>query len=177
MSIRIWLLCVFLWGCAPYKPSVVPQLEMCVHADTEFTLYERHIIDEAVRALRVQTGIEVEIIYDLDFEKLETLVMLVHEKKLTRVPESAPIVTDIDFKVRGRVFGWTILERDMWLVWDRMSSERLMVHTVLHELLHGLGVDHVKDPQSVMYEVTDGRHMAISLNESDREAIRRVRPH
>jgi hypothetical protein len=147
---------------------------MSVHADTEFTLYERHVIAEAVRQLQTQAGITINVTYDLDYEKLERLVQFADKKTLTRVSETAPIVGDIDARVRGKVYGWTILDRKIWLVWDRMYSEQHMLHVVCHELLHALGVEHVSDPRAIMYEITNEQHLSITLTEADREAIRRA---
>ena len=150
---------------------------MSVHADTEFTPYERQLIDEAIRDLRVQSGINVSIHYDLDYSNLEVVNALAGEKKLTRVGSSSVAVVDMD-KYFNHVYAWTTFKRNIWLVWDRMWGRRLMKHVVMHELVHALGVDHVDDPEAVMYWQTDAHHMAVELNESDRAAIRRaVAPH
>lgn len=148
-----------------------------VHVDTEFTPYERQIIDEAVRDLRAQSGINISIHYDLDYGNLEVVSALAEQKKLTRVGSSSEAVSEVD-KYFYHTYAWTTWKRNIWLVWDRMWSRQMMKHVVMHEVLHALGVDHVKDGESVMYELTDAGHMSTELNESDREAIRRaVAPH
>jgi hypothetical protein len=169
---------VFLWGCAPYKPSLVPHLELSVHADTEFTLYERHVIDRAVEGLREQIGADIRIQYDLDYSNLLRLMQLKDTIRLTRVGSDAPIVRDIDLQFHGTVYGWTWLDRHMYVVWDRQSTERLMRHVVMHELLHCFGVPHVNVPGSVMYEQTSpgvSWRSSVEISEADREAIRKAR--
>lgn len=145
-----------------------------VHVDVDFTALEREIIDEAARQLRLQAGIEVTVKYDLDYENLERLFGLAKEKKLSRTSTLTLMTARVDEQVGGRAFGFTYFDRDMWIVWDRMRSRELMLHVCIHELLHGFGVPHTKDPKGVMYENTDSQHMATVLAESDREAIRRA---
>jgi hypothetical protein len=165
---------VFLWGCAPYKPSLVPHLDLSVHADTEFTVYERHVIARAVEGLEQQIGAEIRVDYDLDRSNMLRLMLLKDSVRLTRIESTAPLVRDIDLKFNGTVYGWTALGREMYIVWDRMYTEQMLRHVVLHEVLHALGVDHVTSPGSVMYDVTSVRHVATELTEADREAIRKA---
>ena len=172
----------FCLNCASITvPTVsVPERSLTIHADTEFPLEERRIIHQATQELKAQVGLSVEIIYDLDFGKVERLARLKDVKQLIRIERSAQLTRDMDLRFRGITFGWTMVGSPVraYIASDVLKGgETLYAHVVMHELLHIVGCDHVSDPNAVLYWQTDLRHQAVRLTEADRtELLRALTP-
>lgn len=175
---RLYLfLFVILLGCTSARqPVAQPSSTLVIHADTDFTTSERIVIHRATESLMWQVGLRVEVIYDLDFRKVERLSSLRYEPRLIRVTSQSELTIGIDRHFNGTVFGWTTQNStpSVYIVVDRLYGEGLALHVYLHELLHAFGADHVDDPGAVMYWRTDLSHKAVILNESDRNALARA---
>ena len=179
---RLYLfLFVILLGCTSARqPVAQPSSTLVIHADTDFTTSERIVIHRATRSLMSQVGLRVEVIYDLDFRKVERLSSLDGAVLLTRVARDAPLTREMDARFHGITFGWTTLtRRRAYLASDVLSGggETLFLHVVQHEFLHLVGCEHVSDPESVLFWATDHKHMAVVLSEADRlEYLRATSP-
>jgi hypothetical protein len=166
---RFWLLCVFLWGCsATTHVSRVPHVTLTVHADAEFDYHDRQVIARAVNELNTSVGCQISVVYDLDGGTLETLRFATRMRK---AHSDEWLVKDLDRKVGGITFGWFSLTGLISIVRDRLWTDQMLEHVVLHELMHSLGTDHVRDPRAVMYGQTDYWHQAIRLNDADKRAV------
>ena len=166
---KFWLLCVFLCGCVQTVPvSKVPHITLTVHADTEFDYHDRTVIARAVNELNTSVGCSVSVVYDLDGGTLEALRFTTRMRK-THSSES--LVGELDRKYGGVVFGWYSATGLVTIVRDRLWTDQMLEHTALHELMHAMGADHVRDPRAVLYWQTDYWHQAVRLNEADKAAL------
>jgi hypothetical protein len=137
-----------------------------------FNWPERRVIYQAVEALESQAGYRVDIVYDLDMHDIGRLAALRNSPRMARVDSSLQIVKDVDVNVRGVTFGWMGIQRDVYIVRDRIWTDRMLLHVVMHELLHIAGADHVSDETAVLHWQTDFTHVATVITEADREALR-----
>lgn len=178
---RVWLIFLLLTvGCTTVKPLQLhfPDRDLVIHADTEFSDMERSEIHEATNTLLEQTGIRLEVNYDLDFRKIEQLSRVAGQPLLVRLTSKSDITREIDTHFRGVVYGWTITKPSVtvYVAADRLIVGKFATHVFLHEFLHVLGCDHTNDPDSVLYEITNWYHMTAVLDESDMRELFKHRP-
>ena len=174
---RFWILCVFLWGCsAPNRPpSQVPHMSIELHADVEFTLYERHLIGRAVAELDKQIGMHVGVKYDLDFRDPVSLIRNKDNAVMVRVDQDNSAVAQLDEQFGSPVYAVTLPGRQIVVVWERMDRAEMYVSVIMHEFLHTQGVRHVQDKNALMFGGTNGGTLTpMQVTESDRAAIRRA---
>lgn len=95
--------------------------------------------------------------------------------RLVKVTSDAESVKDLDRRVGGITFGWVGLSQKIHIVRDRVWTDRMFAHVFMHEVLHVLGAEHVKDERAVMYEQTDFTHTATVLTAADRAALSAAR--
>jgi hypothetical protein len=151
-----------------------------LHADTAFSPRERGLIGEAALRLEHETGeaLRFDIAYDFDFSSMDTLRMLsgAHALLRTTSASDAPAAVELDIVSHGETLGYTGLAAPnrVYLIVDRLDSDRLFLHTAMHEMLHVIGLGHLPDPRSLMHGSTDGRDPPIALGEADRKAIRQA---
>lgn len=84
---------------------------------------------------------------------------------------------DKDAYFKSTAFGWTnMITRRTTLVEDRLTDDELYVHVAMHEILHMVGLDHVKTESSIMFEVTNLTYQATCMDKYDaRELCRLLR--
>lgn len=168
----MWLvafLLVILYVCPSNAQALL------LHADVDFTTVEREEIQQATRELMSQAHVQVDVIYDLDFGKIEQLARLAYLPRLVRIGSTAQLTHDLDARYHGFVYGWTTYDpvTQIYVIWDRLGDRQLAVHVFMHEFLHGLCARHVDDPNAVLYSWTDMNHRALRMSPADLSELAR----
>ncbi len=146
-------------ACSGPEPEVPRRPGIDLYADPEFTLWERAQIEVAARRLEAATSVHYQIAY-----------LPGTGNRLMRLAGDSLLVAGLDIQFSGSVYGATTRLKpfQIFLVADRMETSSMWIHVALHELAHGAGAEHVKDPTAVMYERTcPGQYEAQWLNETD----------
>jgi hypothetical protein len=116
------------------------------------------MIDDATKLIWEQSShmAKVEVVYDLDFNSTPSIILHQNDYKLMKIFSWDKISMDIDTEKNGTVLGFCVREPPMhiFLVVDRMKGGTYFTHIVMHEMLHGFGLDHVPNKESVMYLYT-----------------------
>lgn len=128
-----------------------------------------------------QVSLRVDVIYDLDFGKVEQLNRFAGLILLMRADRGSELTQEMDLRFKGITYGWTmgVNWKRAYIVSDVLGGggETLYLHVVMHEMLHIVGCEHVSDPNAVLFWSTDNHHKAIRLTEADRlELLRVTRP-
>lgn len=159
-------------------PFDAPGSVMTFHVDTSFTGPERDALQEAVNNLQAQTrGLLVaRLIFDLDFNDIESLVVHRHEDILLRITSDSSKVDGYDSST-SKLLGLTE-QRDDGLTWvyivaDRLPEHRLFVAVTMHELLHAFGLGHVQE-FGIMGAHANRHYVSNCLHAADVEEVCRV---
>lgn len=165
----------------PRVVHVVPQISMTIHADTAFTLHERALIVLAAQRMKEQTNdfVNVDVLFDLDFDSMESLKEHSKHNIMTRIDSSAPGLEDSPM---AKTIGYCIVNFNdldfnnpikIALVHDRLITDDAWVHVAMHEMLHALRQQHIAEPKSIMYKSTPvaGSTIVTCLVRKDMEEI------
>lgn len=151
-----------------------------IHCDVDFTVRERNIIADAIFTWFIQTNGMVNYIpvYDLDFRDINGLRMhaALRHNTLIKREQDNPLVDE------ETVLGTTTPAGGVHLVghisiailMHHIKSERVMFSVVLHELGHGVGMQHIEDPYAVLYPGINQRNVGRCLTKPDIAELCRV---
>lgn len=145
---------------------------MRASADVDFTARERSVIRASAEYLERELGVRYVVSFDLEVTADAML-----RNQIWRPPVDAIVVTVLDSKYSGRVYGATDQATPfrMWLLPQRTPRTGTFAHVVEHELLHAVGCQHVDDPSSVLYRfTTPGLHEVLELSDEDRREVDRA---
>lgn len=177
------LLALTCCAAAPMEPDVEPvdAISITLHGDTEFTPMERDALRLAAEVWRIQTGglANINIIYDLDFDDVQSLRRYAWEHTLVRMPSESDQVISMDCSARKdcrpSVLAWVKQPgKDdqyvrMFLIHDRLKTQDARKQVALHEFGHVLGLGHTQDQKSIMYPTYQPRDFC--LKEADMKAF------
>ena len=147
---------------SPTRSRYVP-----IIADQTFTERERYLLASAIAQLEYQTAgaLDITVSYTNDI-----LIM-----NLLRVESPFDMVRNVDKQYGGKVYGYTYQDGRMFLVGDRLDDDDVVfVHVAQHEILHHVGLDHVKSKSSIMYLVTNATQHVTCMDAVDAAEFCRV---
>lgn len=173
MRFVVLFFALFCLCCAPpAPPKPVPHFSLEMHGDTDFTIYERHLIRRACDLLHDQIGMDVSVQYDLNFAVQENIKRHQFDPALIRLDENVPLVQMYDIAHGGRIYAFTD-DKKVIVVWERMDTPDMYVSVLMHEFLHTQGDHHVNVRDALMYGSSEGgRLVPLTITEADREAMR-----
>lgn len=135
-----------------------------IHADTNFTIKERRLIQEAIDAWNFFCNdlVILKIRFDLDVKNLDSLLnqdVLIktwsHDRYILRIE------SEFNFKIIGLCTYYKGM-RALYLVSNRLGSDSLWMTTAMHEFGHYIGLGHTDIP-GVMEAVNNGNVSAPTL--------------
>ncbi len=162
---RIWLFSsLVLLGCVPLPRAPLPLPPVVTRtlvAEGRFTPDERLDLSAASERLLVATGGRVDL----------KIVPGASWGQIRRHEPGDPWVEWADDHFGAKVYGWTDGNQTIHLIPARLGTDRIFVHTAMHELLHAIGVHHVSGhPRALMAPSSDG-NAPLELSREDRAAI------
>lgn len=129
------------------------------HGDIEFTPSERLDIESSMKAWKTATdgAACLSVVWDLNFDSMESVSAHEEDHVILKVNSMVSIVQSLDELADGAVLGFvfppggvkTHKPVRLFLVYDRLTNR--MGEVSMHELGHTMGMQHTKDPWSVMY--------------------------
>jgi hypothetical protein len=162
----ILFLVLFLAGCATTPPRFpgdrnLREANVVLHADVDYTVPSRVLIERSAEKLRVFTGdrAKVKIVYDLNFldtQGLSDHVRMQHSM-LFDVPSDSDVARAIDER-HGGVVGSVLAEtatsyasgvQRVVFILDRIPMDRLE-EVIMHEFGHLVGMKDLPNTGSVM---------------------------
>lgn len=165
----------------PPKPYLEPVATLALDGDQDFTSQERDWVAEAAQNLATQTNgyIHIAITYDLNFWDDDSLRRAVGRDVIVRVSKDSGPVSEFDARhccLLGLTRHFETLEQatTVYIVHDRIEQlggqfggyHNLFISVVMHELMHALGCNHVRDPNALMAASTQ-EGAPTRLNEAD----------
>jgi len=176
------LLLVLVSACAGTKPPphpthYTPQVRMEIHADTTFTLHERGLIKMAVDTMRDQTGafVDVSVVFDLNFESMESLKMNVDRNTLARVGSDAKGLdkTTLGYCIANFDDLELVRSAKAALIYDRLPSDKVWVHVAMHEILHMIRLRHIAVDRTIMFAYTpvSGNNIIMCMTPQDMQEL------
>lgn len=120
---------------------------LTMHADTDFSDAGRARITHAARAWYELTSgnVDINIVFDLDFESLSSLKEHEHDSRIIGVLESYPVVRELDRQFRTTqikpLAATALADRTplVFLIMDRILTSQFET-VVMHELGHVAGL-------------------------------------
>lgn len=142
-----------------------PYVSVTLRASSDFTAPERTAFDAAADALDVQSEgrIRIKIVYSV-------VTAWGHKVVIHKRSSLDADVEATDLQNFGPVYAW-VEDGEMYWVADRIPNQRIRIHVAMHELLHVIGVKHVKDEASVMNPSAGQYEPPIHLTSVDIDAI------
>lgn len=153
-------------ACVTNAPPKVPQPTMgpCTvslnfHGDIEFTPAERLDIESSMKAWKTATdgAACLSVSWDLNFDSMENVASHEDDNVILKVHSMVSIIQTLDEQADGAVLGFvfppggvkTHKPVRLFLVYDRLMNR--MGEVSMHELGHSMGMQHTRDPWSVMF--------------------------
>lgn len=151
---------------APLDPPLVPvksaapcAVTIGFHGDIGFTPAERMDIESSMTAWRTATdgAACLSVTWDLNPDSIDNLHTHQDHNVILRLPSETSIVETLDELADGVVLGFvfppggikTHKPVRLFLVYDRLANR--VGEVSMHELGHAMGMQHTRDPWSVMY--------------------------
>lgn len=150
---------------------------MTIHADSSFTPHEQDLILTASERIASGTSdfLNVHILFDLEFDSISSLRKFSRENIMVRV---SSLAADLDSATLGYcLVNFSDLDMNnptkIALVYDRLVTDDVWIHVVMHEMLHALRHQHISEPKSIMYASTPvtGKEIVTCLTEDDVKEI------
>jgi len=120
------------------------------HVDRRIVGEQRAWLEEARVTLEEDTHGVLRVFYDYDFDSTEPMVKL-DGWQIVYISRETPVVGYFDDLHKTTVLGECDWEnRHVYLVQERLTSRERFIHVVMHELLHSVGVHHIKNSRAIM---------------------------
>jgi hypothetical protein len=178
-------------GCSwtPHEPTQHALLKthhvLRLHGDDTFTGPEREMVQEAADDVFIQTSglLQVIVNFDFDFDRLGLDAWLTRTNLLVRTPKDASYVVSRERTGKvmlGMVVGVNLQDYDqtapmqVHLIADRLTDRKVFIQVAEHEFYHAFGLNHVKDPHSVLYPEVFLQAPRTCISEADAAEICRV---
>lgn len=151
------------------NPVVIRKL----HIDLAFTPIEFKWLAEAAERVYQETNgqFQVLLLQDLDFQYPMKLFPE-HHWRVIKLNEGCRTVENFDTLKQQRIWGLCQYEdKTIYLVTDRIVTQRAFIHVTIHELLHSIGVvGHTSDNKGIMYSYIQ-KELPLQFQESDKIAF------
>lgn len=131
------------------EPAPSP-ISLTLHVDDAFSQEERNLIEAAVVSLNVQTHglVTVRTVSGMD---TASFWIPPGEWRLLRIGGDDALTLRFDMRnAKGRpepIVGICVrADHSLYLVPDRIRTERMLISVAMHEILHAVGAEHRDDP-------------------------------
>jgi hypothetical protein len=146
------------------------------HVDRNFQGDRSMWLEEAAWRLEQDTRgrLHVEYRYDLDFSgKIQRFAP--SEWYLVDLPEVSGITEHFDKLHHSKIWGECDSEYHVvYLITERVTTHNRFVHIAMHEILHAVGLQHLKgDTRAVMFPYVTS-NLPLKMNETDLDEFCRV---
>lgn len=141
------------------------------HVDLRILGERRAWLEEARVTLEEDTHGTLRVFYDYDFDSTEPMQNL-DGWRIVDIAESAPVVAYFDEFHKTKVIGECDGEKKIvYLVRERIETHDRFVHVAMHEILHAVGLPHVKgDAHAIMAPILFSR-LPLHMSPTDLNAF------